>query len=167
MSDGMADRFRKWFTYEQDAHAKVVASLESVPPDRRESPEYKKAVGWLAHLMMARTVWLFRLGAGPAPGGSIFPENMPLADVVTGLQAVQGGWSTYLATLSDAALAQTIDYKSFDGGKWHSTVEEILTHLFGHSFYHRGQIATLVRASGGEPAKTDFIVWCRERPPGE
>ena len=31
-----------------------------------------------------------------------------------------------------------------------------------HSWYHRGQIATLVRALGAEPAVTDFVFWSRE-----
>jgi uncharacterized damage-inducible protein DinB len=38
---------------------------------------------------------------------------------------------------------------------------DILAQLFGHSWYHRGQIAMLVRAAGGEPAVTDRIDWCR------
>ena len=41
-------------------------------------------------------------------------------------------------------------------------IEDILAQLFGHSWYHRGQIALLVRAAGGEPAVTDLIYWSRE-----
>ena len=37
--------------------------------------------------------------------------------------------------------------------------------LFGHSWFHRGQIAMLVRAAGGEPAVTDLIYGCREGVP--
>ncbi len=44
-------------------------------------------------------------------------------------------------------------------------VADVLTQLHGHSLYHRGQIASLVRAAGGEPAKTDFIFWSRESVP--
>jgi uncharacterized damage-inducible protein DinB len=36
-------------------------------------------------------------------------------------------------------------------------VEEILTHVVIHSAYHRGQIASDVRAAGGVPAYTDYI----------
>ncbi|MFL6198680.1 MAG: DinB family protein [Thermoanaerobaculia bacterium] len=42
------------------------------------------------------------------------------------------------------------------------TILYILTQLFGHSWYHRGQIAQLVRALGAEPAVTDFVFWSRE-----
>lgn len=36
-------------------------------------------------------------------------------------------------------------------------MEDVLTHVIMHSVYHRGQIAAEVRASGSEPAYTDFI----------
>jgi uncharacterized damage-inducible protein DinB len=45
---------------------------------------------------------------------------------------------------------------------YRNTVRDILTHLFGHSWYQRGQIAGLVRAIGGEPPVTDFVFWVRE-----
>jgi uncharacterized damage-inducible protein DinB len=45
-------------------------------------------------------------------------------------------------------------------------VEDILAQLFGHSWYHRGQIAMLVRTAGDEPAVTDLIYWCRKDVPG-
>ena len=41
-------------------------------------------------------------------------------------------------------------------------VEDILTQLHGHSLYHRGQIALLLRAMGAEPVSTDFVFWTRE-----
>jgi uncharacterized damage-inducible protein DinB len=165
MSDTMADRFRKWFAYEQDAHAKVVRSLESVPAECRDSPEYQKAVGWLAHLVMARKTWLGRLGVIPLPSGPLFPDKVELTEVLAGLRSVQELWSHYLVSLSDDMLAQTIEYKSLDAGQFRNRLEDILTQLFGHSSYHRGQIATLVRAAGGEPATTDYIYWCREPVP--
>jgi uncharacterized damage-inducible protein DinB len=36
-------------------------------------------------------------------------------------------------------------------------VEDVLTHVLLHSAYHRGQIASQMRAGGEEPAYTDFI----------
>lgn len=33
------ERYRRWFEYEKDAHAKVFASFDTVPSDRRDSAE--------------------------------------------------------------------------------------------------------------------------------
>ena len=48
MATNVIDRYRRWFEYEQDAHAKVLASFETVPPDRRESSEFRRAVAILS-----------------------------------------------------------------------------------------------------------------------
>ena len=54
------------------------------------------------------------------------------------------------------------EYQSLDGPWFRNSVEDILTQLFGHSWYHRGQIAALIRALGEEPAVTDFVFWARD-----
>jgi uncharacterized damage-inducible protein DinB len=37
----------------------------------------------------------------------------------------------------------------------------VLLHVVSHGAYHRGQIASDLRNSGGEPVLTDFIHWVR------
>jgi uncharacterized damage-inducible protein DinB len=162
MPDELIQRFRRWLEYERDAHAKVVRSLESVPADRRDSPEYRKATSILAHVATARRVWLGRLGVIPLAPGSLFPEGKPLADVVDELRIVQDQWTEYLNRLTDEEIGHTVEYQSLDAGRFRNRIEDILAQLFGHSSYHRGQIASLVRAAGGEPATTDYIYWARE-----
>ena len=75
---------------------------------------------------------------------------------------MQAAWADYLARLEDTELGRVVEYQSYDAGRFRNRVEDILTQLFGHSWYHRGQIAMLVRAAGGEPAVTDLVYWCRE-----
>lgn len=163
MADALADRFRRWFLYERDAHAKVFASLESVPADRRGGPEYRKAVSLMAHLVAARAVWLHRLGVGPAPTRPLFDEqDAALAEVEAEWEATAAAWDGYLAGLTDADVVKEFDYRSYDGGHFRNRVEDALATMFGHSSYHRGQVAVLVRAAGGTPAITDYIYWCRQ-----
>jgi uncharacterized damage-inducible protein DinB len=40
----------------------------------------------------------------------------------------------------------------------------MLTQVFGHAWYHRGQIASLVAELGGKAVDTDFIFWCKLAP---
>jgi uncharacterized damage-inducible protein DinB len=155
-------RYRRWFDYEQAAHAKVLASFDSVPTERRETPEFRKAVALFAHIVAARRVWLGRLGVIPTAPGTLFPDDPQLARVAETWREVQELWRTYLASADDAALAREFEYQSLDAGRFRNRVEDVLAQLFGHSSYHRGQIAMLIRAAGGEPAITDLIFWCRE-----
>ncbi len=164
MAAEMIDRYRRWFAYEQDAHAKVLASLDSVPEEKRSSPEFRKAVALLAHIVAARHVWLGRLGLAGAVPRSMFTDE-PIVDpgrVAADWQQVSELWSKYLASLDDTAINQVLEYQSLDAGRFRSRIEDILAQLFGHSWYHRGQIAMLVRAAGGQPAVTDLIFWTRE-----
>src|SRR5262245_28965115 len=165
MFDTMPARYRRWFEYEKNAHDLVLASLATVPADQRSSPAYLKAVDLLAHIIGGRRIWLYRFGASPGGPPALFPQGASLEDVTASLQTIQTQWTDYLATVTDAELARTFEYRSLDGGSFRSRVEDILTQLFGHSNYHRGQIATLVKTAGGEPAKSDFVFWCREPVP--
>jgi uncharacterized damage-inducible protein DinB len=164
MAETLANRYRRWFEYEKDAHAKVLASLHSVPESQRSTSACEKAVTLLAHIMQARRVWLFRFGVldqGPGPK-DFFPTGLTLNDLAARLREIEALWSSYLQKLDDRELARVFEYQSLDGPRYRNTIEDILTQLFGHSWYHRGQIASLVRAAGGEPAITDFVFWCRE-----
>src|SRR5216684_2422938 len=162
MSQDMVSRYRRWFEHEKDAHARVVRSLETVPPDRRSAPEFRRAVAILAHVVAARRMWLGRLGVTPPSPAPLFPEGAELSQVADELRAVEARWAEYLGRLADEDLGRLFEYQSLDAGRFRNRVEDILAQLFGHSWYHRGQIAMLVRTAGGEPAVTDFIFWCRE-----
>jgi len=72
-------------------------------------------------------------------------------------------WREHLGMLSPTRLAEQVTYKNSKGEPWTNSVEDILTHVLLHSAYHRGQIATQVRAGGDAPAYTDFIHAVRQR----
>lgn len=59
--------------------------------------------------------------------------------------------------MSPSGLLETVTYKNTKGEPWSNTVEDILTHVLLHSAYHRGQIASQMRADKEQPAYTDFI----------
>jgi uncharacterized damage-inducible protein DinB len=163
----MPERYRRWFEYEKDSHAKILAALETVPEAQRGSEAYGKAVSLIAHLVLARWLWLYRLGAGPAEqvpqtDAEFFPRNVSAAELPGRVAAMEAAWESYLARLDEAEVSRVVEYRSIDAGGFRSTVEDILTQLFGHSWYHRGQIAQILHAIGGEPPVTDFIFWSRE-----
>src|SRR5262245_54963467 len=116
MPEGIAERYRRWLEYEQDAHAKVVRSLESVPEARRTSPGFLRAVGRVGHIAAARRMWLYRFGAAPGPPDAFFPEDKTLADIVTDLHDVHERWVDYLGRVSDEELGLVFEYQSLDAG---------------------------------------------------
>jgi uncharacterized damage-inducible protein DinB len=169
MVDGMADRYRRWFAYERDSHAQVLAALADVPEELRAHEAYDKALMLLAHICAARRLWLVRFGAGgdvpadfaPRKAADFFPAGVSLSDLGTYLAETQDVWARFFAGLTDEALARAFEYQSLEGPRFRNTIEDILTQLFGHSLYHRGQIAQLLRSIGAQPAVTDFVFWSR------
>ena len=161
MNDLLSPRYRRLFEYEEVSHAKVLAALEAVPVERRDSADFQKAVDLLAHIVAARRLWLARLGQTPAGSGWIEPEGTALAELPAQLAEMHVLWSRYLAGLSDADVLRSFEYQSLDAGRFRNTLDEVLTQLYGHSLYHRGQIALRIKALGGQPPPTDFIFWAR------
>jgi len=100
--------------------------------------------------------WLKRLGH-PIEFDGFWPHE----DLATLRRAwkdeLPGCWSAFLADAVRSEPRRTIEYTNSKGQSFRSAVGDVLMHVVLHSAYHRGQIASQVRACGGEPANTDFI----------
>ena len=162
MPPTMADRYRRWFDYEKDSHRKVLASLDSVAAEGRDSDAYRKALDLLGHIIAARRTWLHRLNPAFERPPAVFPSGVVREGLEANLEAMERGWEEYLGRIDEASLDRDVTFSTSEGGTYRSTLADVLLHIYGHSLYHRGQIATLVRVAGGQPAATDFIFWARE-----
>ncbi len=159
------ETFRRFFDYEKDAHAKTLAALAAVPAEKRATPEFRRAVDLLAHVVGARWLWLQRIGGTSERPLKMFTKDFPVADLPARVSEMEAAWSRYLDELTDAQLARSVEWGPADGPHFTNTVEDVLTQLFGHSTYHRGQIALLLRQIDCQPPATEFIYFAR-RPAG-
>ena len=157
----MIDHYRRWFIYERDVHRTTLESLMRLDESQKASPSFQKAVDLLAHVIAARRMWLFRFGV-TAEKVELFPRDVKVETLLASIEQMESDWNQYLPTLNDEDLQRVFEYTSYEGRRFRNSIGDILTQLFGHSWYHRGQIAALVRAMGGEPAVTDFVFWARE-----
>src|SRR6266540_4916544 len=162
MAENMAERYRRWFEYEMDSHAKVLAAFKSVAASARQTEAFRKAVELAGHIVAARRLWLFRLGASKEAPTDFFPRGMTLPELAGRCEGIHAAWSDYLARISEDEITSFFEYRSTEEVRYRNTVEDILTQLHGHSLYHRGQIAMLLRSAGAEPPATDFVFWARE-----
>jgi uncharacterized damage-inducible protein DinB len=161
VNGGIISRYRRWFEYEKDSHAKTLDSLNAVAEGLRQSEGFRKAVYLMGHIIAARRMWLFRFGV-VKENAELFPGETSLAELPAQLSEMETLWWDYLSQLNDTDIARVFEYQSYEGPRFRNTVEDILTQLFGHSWYHRGQIAQLLRSIGAEPAVTDLVFWARE-----
>ncbi len=153
-------RFRLLYDYERDCNAKVLAMLRSVPDPRRTDPQFARALGKAAHLIAARHMWLFRLGICADKPSDWFPPTT-LEELPAVTADVEQRWVSYLAGLTEEAVLAEVAWTGHDGKRRRWPLIDLLTQVFGHAWYHRGQIATLVKDLGGQPIDADYIFWNR------
>jgi len=162
--------FTRLFDYEASCTDLVLASLRH---SRRAVEElglaslaapYERAVAIFCHIQAARRLWLHRVAPDRTdfPDGGLFPI-WPFEQAEREARALDELWKAYLATAPD--VARPIRYTSTERAAYESTLADILTHVVNHSTYHRGQIASLVAATGVKPAVSDFIVIARRAAP--
>jgi len=143
------------------ADARVLGGL-------RDSPGGDpRALELFAHVLGAEHVWLSRI-RGAEPRVAVWPTltleacaNLA-AENAAGLRAVLDE----AAAAGDGAsgLQREVAYVNSAGRAFRSTRADILLHAALHGSYHRGQVALLVRQSGGVPASTDYIALARGAP---
>src|SRR5512146_50384 len=156
-----ADRYRRWFAYERSSHRAVLEYLGRCSDQVRYHPGFQKAVDLMAHIVAARRLWLSRMGVSKEKLelSDLEPQKVAFSALPDVVNQTERMWADYMIRLDEAELRRTFEYKSFDAGKFRNVVEDILMQLHGHSLYHRGQIALLVRQAGGVPTSTDFLFW--------
>lgn len=143
------DNFRRLFRYDHWANEEVLNSLKAA----KDAPS--RSLGLLAHVLGAEYAWYSRLRQAPPPL-AIWPQ-LTVAECEHHVLALEDVWEGYLKTLGSSGLAEAVSYTNTKGDVFNTGISDILMHIVVHSAYHRGQIASDMRANGNTPAHTDFV----------
>ena len=154
-------RYRRMLDAETWANALSLESLKTIPAAARGGEEYVRALQLLPHNQLARAVWLSRLTSSSHERPSDWFPAWTLEETAAACARNDAAWGSYLSLLADADLASEIEYVSSEGQAYRSRVDDVLTHVFQHSAYHRGQLARIVSRCGGQRASTDYIGFTR------
>lgn len=138
--------------------------IRSVPESARSDPRFALALQLAGHLAACRENWLDRMAAGGVNQADWWPDKVNLEDLPARYEALEKSWSGYLAGLGDDDLDVDFDFP-VQGGAYRWNIEGQVMQMIGHGFYHRGQIALLVKQLGGEPVDTDYLYWAFQQQP--
>jgi uncharacterized damage-inducible protein DinB len=151
---GSLDRFGELFDYDLWANRLAIQSVEAV------GEKSEGAIKVLGHLIGAQRVWLARFRTSDPPSAQPWP-NLSLAEAGRVAEELHWEWREMFSAFSAEWLDENLIYRNTKGAEFKMPVRDVLTHLLMHSAYHRGQIALAVRAAGGTPAATDYVVYAR------
>lgn len=151
MSAEFYDRFADYLRW---ANSRTLASLtecETVP---------NHAIRTFAHLLSAEEIWLQRL-KGISSSSPVWPERDSLDGFAGWIERNAEGYRVLVAQLSDDKSFSEVNYSNSKGERFTSRVTDVLLHVIAHGSYHRGQLALTVKAQGGTPAVSDYILFTR------
>jgi len=170
----LADYLRRQFSYDEWANKEVLAAIRAAggsdprsadyssnePSSTQQSSANDRSLQLMSHILAAERVWLERLKQQPQ-SVPVWPEP-DLAQCEAEAATLGGLWLEFLDLITAGDVSQSISYKNSKGEPWTSTIVDVLTQVVLHSAYHRGQIASHMRAHGQTPAYTDFIHGVRQ-----
>ena len=148
------EHLRRLFAYDDWANRETLRVLRTAEPPPARSQKL------LAHIIGAEELWLGRLLADKKPV-EVWPA-LTSEQCAARMAELAQRWRGYLENRTAEKLSERVAYINSKGEPWESAVEDVLLHVAMHSAYHRGQIATDLRASGHTPAYTDFIHCVRQ-----
>jgi len=144
------------FEYNAWANQRLIEALKE-PPNQSA-----KALRALTHLVFAEQEWLARLCAAKDSTGVNFWAELSLDECEVLNNQNQQAFIDLFGKLDELQFDSFAVYKNSKGNEFHTSFRDVLTHVALHSTYHRGQVAMAIRAEGGTPANTDFIIYQRE-----
>jgi uncharacterized damage-inducible protein DinB len=150
----LKDHFIHLFKYNDWATREAADSISGL--EKKD----EKLVELISHLVSAQKIWLNRILER-----DIFVDpwqKNTVSECISQSTTITAECINLLESFKDKDIERRIEYKNTKGEKFSNTVKDLVTHVINHSTYHRAQIAQKVKALGGKPATTDYIVYQRQ-----
>lgn len=141
------------------AEALRAAVSRTEDADAEAGARTAEAVRLYAHVVSAEMNWLSRIEGGKSLLVPLFPE-WTVEETLTIAGTVAADYERLLA--QDIDFDRIVVYRNSSGTEFRTPVADILTHVFLHGSYHRGQINARLRQAGAEPVSLDYIVFTRQ-----
>lgn len=146
------DVLERMYAHMAWADARAVAALRNNP----DAPT--QALELFSHVLTAEHIWLRRLQGQPA-SYAVF-QTLGLDECERVATENAAGFAEVLAA---GDRSRAVSYRTSAGAAHTTPLDDILIHVSHHGMYHRGQVALLIRAAGGTPLSTDYIVYFRDQ----
>jgi uncharacterized damage-inducible protein DinB len=153
--------------YHYWARDRVLDAVSQLTPEQFTKDlgsSFKSVRDTLAHLYTAEWAWYARWQG-------VSPSAMPPFDQFPDVATLREAWTeqeakvrAFVDSLGEAGVNSVYEFKMLNGQQTSAVFWHMLQHVANHASYHRGQVTTMLRQLGAEPAKSmDMIRFHRER----
>jgi uncharacterized damage-inducible protein DinB len=105
----------------------------------------------LVHMMAAQDVWLRRWQRESKPR-MLTPQDVPTrAALEAKWPIVRTGLLEFVSSRTQADLDETLHYHNNAGQPFSAPLKVLMAHVADHATYHRGQLNSMIKLSGGAP----------------
>lgn len=153
-------RYNAWAN---DRLLALLAPLSDEVLDRTVAHSFGSLRQTAQHLYAAEDVWLQRLQLVEHPVWRGEAAATPFPELVAAWKEASAALIAFVQKqYDDRALGHVVQYRNLKKEVQKTPVADILTQIFNHATYHRGQLVTLIRQAGVTKIPgTDYIAWHR------
>ncbi len=163
----MKELLKQMAVYNVWAHKKIMDVVLALPEEKQKAEmlsSFSSLQKTMLHLWDAESIWWQRMKLNERL--MIPSENYKgtTKDVVKGLLSQSVLWEGWVNNVSDNMLLHVFEFRNKNGEQIKMPIWQMLTHVFNHGTYHRGQLVNMLRQLGVEKIPgTDFSTFVRNK----
>ncbi len=167
LSSLMKELLKQLAAYNIWAHQRIAEVILSLPEEKQlaELPSsFNSLHRTLLHLWDAESIWWQRMKLHERFVRPSDNFKGTTRDVVNGLMSQSRLWEDWVGAASELTLEHVFEYRNNKRELFKMPIYQMLTHVFNHGTYHRGQLINMLRQLEVDKLpETDFSFWVRGR----
>ena len=163
----MKELLKQLAAYNVWATQRITDVILSLPEEKQKAEiasSFNSLHTTILHIWDAESIWWQRMKLHER---FVRPSDNPKGstrDVINGLLSQSKLWEAWLSNASELSLDHVFQYYNNKKEPVKMHIYQMISHVFNHRTYHRGQLITMRRQLGVEKLPgTDFVLWVRNK----
>jgi uncharacterized damage-inducible protein DinB len=160
----MKELLKQLSAYNVWASQKIIDVILSLPEEKQLAEVPSSFISLhqtILHMWDAESIWWQRMKLHERFVRPSDNFKGTTRDAINGLTSQSKLWEGWVLGVSDQMLEHVFEYRNNKKELFKLPIYQMLTHVFNHGTYHRGQLVNMLRQLGIDKIpSTDFSSWC-------
>lgn len=163
----MKELLKQLAAYNVWANQRITDVILSLPEEKQKAEiasSFNSLHTTILHIWDAESIWWQRMKLHERFVRPSENAKGSTRDVINGLLSQSKLWEGWVSNASELSLDHVFQYYNNKKEPVKMHIYQMISHVFNHSTYHRGQLITMLRQLGVEKLPgTDFVLWVRNK----